>query len=308
MDMEKRNEDGLNKNVYFVTNDLTQDWIELPDVKPEQLIASKQIKYIFTGNLKKQIITNPHFPGIEADLLRCQIARITHSCNVVPSVNHYIIPDPESPFKALEKNEEAKALKITDITSLNNWIHFLPGILKEGRISHLDQETPEGIEPEDFKKQIIEKDPFQKRMQKLSEDVFLESSIPKVKIPAWKINILYDENVYINPDIKLNPEDEEPKDNTVNYCLINLKSLRWPGMNIVKFKTEIYNIYFGWGSKFTDPLYSEKFVYKDFPIVPNDIEDYDEVLEPNSPPHELDPENNNEKEDKNLEIVEQDDD
>ena len=306
MEMEKRNEDGLNKNVYFVTSDLTLDWIELPDVKPEQLIASQKIKYMFTGNLKKQIITNPHFPGLEADLLRCQIARINHSCYAVPSTNHYKIPDTETPFKALEKDEEAKPLKINEIINLKNWIHFLPGILKEGRISHLERDAPEGIEPEDFKKLIISKDPFQKRLQNLSEDSNLESSIPKVKISPWKINLLYDDHIYINPNIK-NDNEEEPKDNTVNYTLVNLKSLRWPGFNIVKFKTDIFYFYFGWGTKFSDPNFGEKFVFQDFPIIPLDVLDYEEIAEPNSPPQEIDPNNKEADNDKKEENLDEDD-
>ena len=31
-DMEKRKEDGFNRNVFFVTNDLCEKWVELPDV------------------------------------------------------------------------------------------------------------------------------------------------------------------------------------------------------------------------------------------------------------------------------------
>ena len=30
--MENRKEDGVNQFAYFITNDLTKDWIELPDV------------------------------------------------------------------------------------------------------------------------------------------------------------------------------------------------------------------------------------------------------------------------------------
>ena len=43
-DMEKRKEDGVNKNVFYVTNDLLEKWVELPDVKPSQIRASRLIK------------------------------------------------------------------------------------------------------------------------------------------------------------------------------------------------------------------------------------------------------------------------
>jgi hypothetical protein len=60
-DMEKRKEDGVNKNVFYVTNDLFEKWVELPDVKPSQIRASRLIKYTFTGNLDNPICSNPTF-------------------------------------------------------------------------------------------------------------------------------------------------------------------------------------------------------------------------------------------------------
>ena len=53
--MEKRKEDGINRNVFYVTNNLTEKWVELPDVKPSQIKLSRKIKYIFTGNLNRKI-------------------------------------------------------------------------------------------------------------------------------------------------------------------------------------------------------------------------------------------------------------
>lgn len=49
---------------YWVATDLLNgDWKELPIVTPDQITASRRIKYIFTGNLDRQICTNPHFKG-----------------------------------------------------------------------------------------------------------------------------------------------------------------------------------------------------------------------------------------------------
>jgi hypothetical protein len=38
----------------------------------------------FTGELNRQIFTNPHFFGQEKHYLRAQIARIMHSTTLVP--------------------------------------------------------------------------------------------------------------------------------------------------------------------------------------------------------------------------------
>lgn len=49
---------------YWVTTDLLNaDWKELPLVTPDQINASRRIKYVFTGNLDKPICSNPHFKG-----------------------------------------------------------------------------------------------------------------------------------------------------------------------------------------------------------------------------------------------------
>lgn len=285
-EQEKRGEDGLNKNIYFVTNDLTGEWQELPDVRPSLLRAARRIRYIFTGNLKRQIITNPHFNGLEKDYLRCQIARITHNTNIVPNTNHYKVADPESPYKPLEKNEEAKSIKINDALNLKNWIHFLPGILKEGRINHFEREVPEGVDPDEFKKSYISKDPFDKRMKSIADDMPLPSSITNIKLPSWKIQYVYDDKIYTNPNIKLNPEEEDPnnqKDNTANYTVVCIRSLRWPGSHMIRYKNDNYNIYFGWGHKFADTLMGENFVYEDFPNIPHNPEDTTDCTEPNEP-------------------------
>ena len=128
-DMEKRKEDGVNKNVFYVTNDLLEKWVELPDVKPSQIRASRLIKYTFTGNLENKICSNPTFNGQEKHFLRCIIARIYHGTKLVPSINHYTIEDPESPFKPLAPAEKPKQLKYYDLINMDNWIHYPPGIL-----------------------------------------------------------------------------------------------------------------------------------------------------------------------------------
>ena len=83
-DMEKRKEDGVNRNVFFVTNDLCDKWVELPDIKPSQIRESRTIKYILTGNLDNKIYSNPTFNGTEKIYLRCMIARIYHGAKLVP--------------------------------------------------------------------------------------------------------------------------------------------------------------------------------------------------------------------------------
>ena len=53
-----------------MTDSVLDDWIELPDVLPEQIIAARDIKYILSGDLNAPVNTYPVFPGKERHLLR----------------------------------------------------------------------------------------------------------------------------------------------------------------------------------------------------------------------------------------------
>lgn len=53
-------------------------------ITPAQLRASRFIKYTFTGDLKAEIKSYPVFPGKEEHLLKAQLVRITHNCEVAP--------------------------------------------------------------------------------------------------------------------------------------------------------------------------------------------------------------------------------
>ena len=283
-DMEKRKEDGVNKNVFYVANDLLEKWVELPDVKPSQIRASRLIKYTFTGNLENKICSNPTFNGQEKHFLRCIIARIYHGTKLVPSINHYTIEDPESPFKPLAPAEKPKQLKYYDLINMENWIHYPPGILKCGRVSHLTEEVPEGIDPDEFKKQVIAKDPFDKRMKKISEDnkIFVNQ---KLRINSWRIDPGYEDNIYVNPYIKLLDETQpdfdpnEQKDNLANFLVIAIRSLRWPGAVNIWTGKENYFFYFGNGQKYLE-VNDKPYVFKDFPKIPMDREDKVDQPEP----------------------------
>jgi len=282
----------VNKNTYFATNDLTGDWTELPDVKPGQIRAARKIRYVFSGDLNRKIITNPYFPGVEKDYLRCQIARITHGTKIEPSTNHWVVPDPENQFKPLEKNpdtDKVKPMKLNDYLNLSNWIHFPPVIIKQGRVSHY-MELPEE-NADEYKLKFMQNDPFGKRIKPISDDTNLLSSIPNVKLPSWRLLYTYEDKIYNNPNIKL-PEptentEEEPKDTTTNYVILCVKSLRWPGSLTIKVKNEVNFFYFGWGQKFADYTMGENFVYQDFPFIPQDVKEHEDYPEPNAPAEEI---------------------
>jgi hypothetical protein len=300
-DMEKRKEDGINRNVFYVTNNLTEKWVELPDVKPSQIKLSRKIKYIFTGNLNRKIYANPTFNGEERHLLRCQIARIYHGAKLVPSINHYTIEDPESPFKQLVPAEKPKRLTNENLTSLDYWIHYPPGILNNGRISHIIDDPPEGVEPEDHKKKIIDADPFDKRMGPASNDKKIITGFSYCQkysgITPWRIEKSYEDNIYINPYVKMLDETQpdfdpaEQKENKMNYSLVVIKSLRWQGAYNAYLNGESYFFYVGNGMKIEDNMF-EGYNFKNFPTIPEDKPDKDTQPEPHEIPQEKPPEEN----------------
>lgn len=61
---------GVNKFTYFVASNSLSEWTKLPDLSPKQVIASRMIKVLFSGNLERQIFTNPFFEGQEKHYLR----------------------------------------------------------------------------------------------------------------------------------------------------------------------------------------------------------------------------------------------
>lgn len=292
-DMEQRKNDGVNKNVFFVTNDLSEDWKELPDVTADQIVASRKIRYNFTGDLERKIYTNPHFNGQEKHLLHCQLSRIYHGTKLVPTLNNYTVESPEEPFKPLVPNTDNKPKKFThnDLINLGTWIHYPPGILKQGRVNHFIETPEEEQDPEEFRKKQMEKDPFDKRIKPITEDKLLSaSSLSKIKICPWKLSQCYENNIYVNPYIKLLDETQpdfeptEQKDNKADYTIICIKSLLWPGAYNFYLGKECYFFYFGNGQKFINTETDGPFVYKDFPKIPSDENDFEDQPEPTLEP------------------------
>jgi len=52
---------GVNEYTYFVANQAQGPWTALPDLMPEDINAARQIKVCFSGNLERDIVTNPFY-------------------------------------------------------------------------------------------------------------------------------------------------------------------------------------------------------------------------------------------------------
>ena len=80
--------EGCNTFAYFVTNDPSQEWTELPQVKPDQISAALLIRKLFTGDLQADVRAYPPFPGKEKEYLRAQIVRPSHAPRSHPHPCH----------------------------------------------------------------------------------------------------------------------------------------------------------------------------------------------------------------------------
>lgn len=107
------------------------------------------IKVLFTGNLDRQIFTNPFFEGQEKHYLRAQISRIYHATTVTWK-GQYRTPE-ENPDREIEiaqddDGNEPKALATTSMGALDNWVHLKKNILKNGTTFLKEPEAPEDTE------------------------------------------------------------------------------------------------------------------------------------------------------------------
>lgn len=60
---------GVNSYSYWVANNILGDWTELPLVTPAQVRASREFKYIFSGNLDQKLQPFVAFDGLEKHLV-----------------------------------------------------------------------------------------------------------------------------------------------------------------------------------------------------------------------------------------------
>ena len=269
---------GLNRHTYWVTDNVLDDWIELPDVTPQHLQQARQIKKLFTGRLDAEITSYPIFAGKERHLLRAQIARISSSCVIVPKGLYKANEEDPS---VLDVDEEAAVPGFEELASEENWVHFQPYILKAGRATHADPEAPPGeeVDLEELKARQEENDKSVDRLRAITEDDPLQG-----EEKSWNVAVVGDTQVYAA---------KAPQEGSVNYAVTVVRNLRWPG-NCTVFKGSRWvNFYIGYGVKKTDP----SFVPISPPDVNGDPEDPTEQPEPTplQAPEELESDSEEEK-------------
>jgi radial spoke head protein 4A len=229
---------GCNKCVYWVTDNILEDWVELPDVNPDHIIAAKQFKKILSGNLNATVDTSPPFPGKERHLLRAQIARIGHATILHPKGQFENDEDKEDQLNYVD---EFPYPALADLNSNEAWGHLHQNILGAGRITHQRPNVPDE-EAEDIMAKLEEDDKVLEKLMGINEDLPI-----KPLETAWLLKIVGDDQPY-------NPDGEE--EGTLVYAGNVIKSLRWPGAATVSYDGRYTNIYVGYGLKHGDVAYN----------------------------------------------------
>lgn len=174
---------GCNKFRYWVCNDLGEEWVELPAVKPAAIVAARAIKKHLTGSLSAPVLVHPPFPGNEADYLRAQIARILHSTYVAPAGMFSFDEDVEEEPRPIVPTEEWEAPEQEEMAEASAWVHHYSTILKVGRVSKPPKEEEEEGEEGEEEEEEPEEDHL---LNDLSADPpILESE--ETPVPAWSV-------------------------------------------------------------------------------------------------------------------------
>ena len=271
---------GVNELTYYVTQDSLSDWKRLPDLSYKDLLAAREIKVLFTGDLERPIFTNPFFFGKEKHFLRAQLSRIAHATSIQP-LGVAKLEEDEAADRGFtvvpNEGEEDKpfVMPTTKMMSKSGmWVHSKVNILYNGRTAHLPPEDPgnlpegEEFDPEEAKKQLEREDPYEKLLKPISEDAAISTG-QKAKQACWSVRLCGDPTEYRNE----NPAVTAPVSNAV----VVVRSLVWPGAFSFFYGGKVQQVYLGDGHKFC-------FEKRNFPVAPprvmDDPEEYEDGPEP----------------------------
>jgi radial spoke head protein 4A len=238
---EPRGAEGVNKFAYWVCNCPSENrWTALPDLLPADVDIARQVKFHFSGDLERGIITNPFLHKREKFLLRAQIARISHSTSLIPSGLMKLDEEDKSNIVEVDPPEEGPAFtpKFKDMTKIGNWRHHSKSILNACRTKLLiEEEPPEGMEPEEFEKMVMARDPAEDRLKSISQDRAVKGGAP-----AWTLRTYGDCTEY---------HSIQGESSKVNFGTVVVRCNTWPGaFCFFTQQKQHMHVYLGDGLKF----------------------------------------------------------
>ncbi|KAJ3037548.1 Radial spoke head protein 4 A [Rhizophlyctis rosea] len=236
---------GVNKYVYYVCSYAGGPWTRLPDVVPEKLQAARHVRKYFTGNLKEKVVSYPPFNGTEAQYLRCQIARIS-AATVISPQGYYTFDQEEGADE--EEGQQAPIIINPDyesptpdtLLSAANWVHHVPYVLPQGRVTWENPNPKERKEREEGDEE--EEEPEEEEEE--GEAVEPETG------PGLLRSVGEDEDIGDHPTWLTRPCSHL---SPLKFSPVSLTNTRWPGATTVAYNDKFANIYVGDGLKSLPP-------------------------------------------------------
>ncbi|CEG41255.1 Radial spokehead-like protein [Plasmopara halstedii] len=204
---------GVNKLTYWAMKDNgTYQWVRLPPVRCEQIVAARQLCRYVQGDLEAPISGHPPFPGLEKNFLRAQIARISAGTALSPAGYFDVTEGEIAPAETFEVKSTEQLLE------LKNWTHIAKEI--NARYGRMTPMPP--LLNADGEEESREEETFAPPLRDISEDEPL----------SWRLD--------------RQPATRQPSVGDIAIA----RSLIWPGAVSIAVGKKFCNIYVGHGVKF----------------------------------------------------------
>lgn len=293
-EVEKRGE-GANNFTYWVASGGSAEWVQLPTVRANHIVASRNIKHLLSGNLNSPVESTPWFPGQEQHLLRVQIARISATCTL--AMRGWYEVDEEAGVKNAIKLVESPLESFPgeeELLTPAGWVHASPFILSTGRTTWPDLESyAEGALSEEQTAAIqaqIDAEPEHAILESIEAD--LEDLKPEdvEGTVAWNFKVYGDEGLYTVGDAQK------------THRVTAVRSTIWPGAITVAQGSKFANLYVGYAMKcgtLVPPQKESGLPLRGtmalMPLVPDDIMDEPKDLEEQEEPNPIQDEADSDK-------------
>lgn len=214
---------GANAHTYWVCSHAGGEWTELPDVTCQQIVVSRALRKMFTGNLDAPVCGYPPFPGTEKNYLRAIIARISSDTVIVPD-GVFVAGMPEDVEAEDEAglmimgNEEmdSESRPAEEVADPSSWVHMELALNKIGRA------TPFPTNPDD---------------EEAEEN-------PDAELAGAALRVVGEEEGF---------EEVYIKKVCNNFAVI--RNMKWPGAYTAANQRSYANVYVGTGVEYSKSPY-----------------------------------------------------
>jgi len=213
---------GANAHTYWACSHAGADWVKLPDVTCQQIVVSRALRKMFTGDLDAPVYGYPTFPGTEQNYLRAIISRISSDTVIVPEgvfEKGTLEEEAEDAAELMlmsKEDMETDLRAVEEIADPSSWVHLELGLNKIGRA------TPFPVNPD-------EEEPEEN---------------PDAELAGAALRVVGDEEGF---------EEKYIKKVCSQFAVI--RNMKWPGSYTVANQRSFANVYVGTGVEYSAKPY-----------------------------------------------------